>query len=65
MTEHDKVERLRRFGYNPIHIIGHLYIARYKSKLNTKVSIYLPCVIKDDEVIFSTERITPIGKYRI
>lgn len=34
------IERLKEYGYNPIHLFGRLYLVRHWSKRYTKVSWY-------------------------
>ena len=42
----DIVSFLREYGFNPIKIIGNLYLVRLYSKRYIKHSIYLPQIIK-------------------
>lgn len=47
MTKTERIERLERFGFNPIHICGNFYLARNKSKNYCKFSFYKIIFIKD------------------
>lgn len=40
------VDMLDEYGYNPIHIIGNLYLVRYNSTRFSWVPFYLPQIIK-------------------
>lgn len=40
------VDLLDEYGFNPIHIIGNLYLVRQYSRRYTRCSIYLPKIIK-------------------
>lgn len=37
---------MEEFGYNPIHIIGRLYLVRYNSTRFSWVPFYVPRIIK-------------------
>lgn len=47
------VDNLEAYGYNPIHIIGNLYLVRVHSKRYVRGSFYLPKIITK-----------PIDKYK-
>jgi hypothetical protein len=40
------VDLLDEYGYNPIHIIGNLYLLRVHSRRYVRDSFYLPKIIK-------------------
>ena len=40
------IDLLYEYGFNPIHIIGNLYLVRQYSKRYTRYSWYLPKIIK-------------------
>lgn len=46
MTAQERVVRLRKYGYNPIHIIGPLYLVRNYSRRAKKLSLYGLMIIK-------------------
>jgi hypothetical protein len=43
----DIVDLLDRYGYNPIHVIGNLYLVRMYSRHHVACSFYLPKIIKN------------------
>ena len=40
------VDMLDEYGFNPIHIVGNLYLVRKYSKRYVRDSIYIPKIIK-------------------
>lgn len=42
MTVEKQVAHYKEFGFNPIHIIGNLYLIRYSSTLFSDFSWYYP-----------------------
>ena len=42
----DIVDLLDKYGYNPIHIVGNLYLVRIYSRHHVEYSLYLPKIIK-------------------
>ena len=40
------VDLLEEYGFNPIHIIGNLYLVRQHSRRYVRDSFYLPKIIK-------------------
>ena len=40
------VNLLEEYGFNPIHIIGNLYLVRVHSRRHVRDSFYLPKIIK-------------------
>lgn len=47
LTIGERVEYLRRFGYNPIHLWGNVYLVRYWPKRSAFFSFYTIMIFKE------------------
>ena len=48
LTKEQRIARLKRFGFNPIHLFGNVYLAKRK----VKSKIYTLTIISDKPLIF-------------
>lgn len=47
LTIEERVEYLRRGGYNPIHLWGNVYLLRYRSKMISDVPFYTVKIFRE------------------
>lgn len=47
MDKHERAARFMENGYNPIHLIGDLYLIRRHSKYTHTFSVYVLKIIRD------------------
>ena len=47
LTIEERVERLRWYGYNPIHLWGKVYLVRYRPTSYSDLPFYTIRVFKD------------------
>lgn len=47
LTIEERVERLRWYGYNPIHLWGNVYLVRYQSTRFSDIPFYTVKIFKD------------------
>lgn len=46
ITAKERINRLEKYGYNPIHLFGSLYLVRNTSKRFSRFSLYSFMIIK-------------------
>lgn len=51
MTKKERVQRLKDSGYNPIHLVGNIYLVRNLSRNYKNFSFYGLMLIKDKKQI--------------
>ena len=63
--ENGMVQRLREYGYNPIHLIGNFYLVRNYPKPAKKFSLYRIIHTFEPMTIIDNIPSVPEGEFRV